>query len=169
MPTSVKIGIKRDGDTVKIQPRGLLSDYVETTVAEGQSVEIYFDSINDGNTYGSGDYGSGIYGQPKAAYKTVENLIDAAGPAAAGANLDGSAWYVDRVRGNAQVDSLLISVEPVNMPEMDGFWGLVTGGDNATTLVNSFAPLTLEATVLARYDEYANRTAVENALKTGVP
>ena len=48
-------------------------------------------------------------------------------------------------------------------------WGVIVGGSDTSNKSGAFRGLELEVFVLARYDEYADRTAVENELHATGP
>jgi len=96
-------------------------------------------------------------------------LISASGEAAYGTDINGVGWFVDRLPSGSQYASIAIGVEPINLPEMDGVYGVVTGGEDRTLIPGSNRPQTIDVFVLSDYAEYASLTDMQNDLGVGVP
>jgi len=96
-------------------------------------------------------------------------LVQAAGAAAYGRDLSGTAWFIDRSPPETLYDNVSVGVEPVNLPEMIGFYGLVVDGSDETLIPGSRRLLSITLAVLADYDEYNSVSDMRNDLEVSVP
>lgn len=101
----------------------------------------------------------------------IVDLIGAAGPAAYGTDVNGTGWFVDRVRPGltSTIVSVAVEIVPQNLPEMDGFFGICVGGEDETTTPGSNRPLTVEVVVLAHELEYNDVLDFQSSHEVSVP
>lgn len=82
--------------------------------------------------------------------------------------IDGTVKYKDRFPTSVGIDSLVIGVEPsadLKANNVNGLWGIIssiTNQRNATLNVDRYA---IQIFALAPFDDYADVTSVENALR----
>lgn len=174
------ITLERDGGTETIAANGLRGDMPEAT--RGATVSLTFGFGHDlpldeptGATWGGesgftwgGEAGStwaggGVNGSVNR-YEAVRQLLDWANTAATGQDANGVPYYRTRVPGDASVDSLAVKLEPgEGIQSGIGLWGIVTGGDDPTTLAAANARLSLDVFVLAEADEFRDHAELEAA------
>jgi len=132
----------------------LISDYLEAQVGETQTISVVAPNTT-----------------VQAAIRAV---INAAGQAAVGTDLNGTGHFVDRARPagtrtDVVASGVTIGVEPFTLPDMDGAWGIVTGGEDNTIIPGSQRQLDIEFTVLAEFDEYSSNSDFKTDLEVSVP
>jgi len=77
--------------------------------------------------------------------------------------------YSENIPSSAEIDTLLVGVEPkgsLTDETLNGYWGLIENVTDERVRALSNNEVEIQIRVLAPYDEYANHTAVENDLKT---
>jgi hypothetical protein len=99
----------------------------------------------------------------------ILELIESAGAAAYGRDLNGTAWFVDRAPPETLYDNVSVGVEPVNLPEMVGFYGVIVDGEDLTTIPGSRRLLSITFFILAHYNEYNSVSDMRSALEVSVP
>lgn len=101
-----------------------------------------------------------------ATYETVRKYVRLGGRPSAVATmvgLDTTPFYREL---HAETEDLLISLDPDGSgfgSDVDGLWGVIVGGSDATNNVRTRYELAVEVFVLAELSEYANRGAAESA------
>jgi len=105
------------------------------------------------------------------AYQDLRDLLDY--PSVSTWTTDtGIPRFRERLPDIAPTDSAVVKVEPETEnglppePGFEGFWALVTGGDDAGPPRPDERQLDLELTVLGTLSEYADETALRNALES---
>jgi len=101
------------------------------------------------------------------AYGAMLDYLDFADAADYGLTEANIPWYREQVPSRADVDSLVVQIEPssdLSSLDVPGFWGLVTGGEDSRETSVSHEQLVLELYVLADAAQYADHTAIENDL-----
>jgi hypothetical protein len=94
----------------------------------------------------------------------LQNLVDAAGTAAAGADQAGHPWFYDRVRNGADVGSLVVKLTPIDLPDLPAIWAVVDDGDIETTVAaTNRAEVRLDVTVLETVSQYGTRIDLQDA------
>lgn len=76
--------------------------------------------------------------------------------------------YHERITPDANIDTLLVGVEPdtdLQQKNIRGYWGLIDNITDNRTQALSNVRVTLSIDVLAPYDEYSDHTAVQNELE----
>lgn len=145
----VQLQVEINGVGEKIDTEYYQSDYLEPQVGERIRFQV-------------------VAGSQSNRDKIVE-VINAAGPAVASTDLNGTGAFVDRVRPGAIATSAVMGVVPKNLPEMDGVWGICVGGDDLTTIPGSNRPIDIEVQVLSRRGEYTDITDLKSSLEVSVP
>lgn len=112
-----------------------------------------------GGTYGTaGDYTA------VGRYEAAREYLDYAGTVRTGTSLDGTPYY--RESAGQSVNSHVLAFEPLaDIPALNGFWGIVAGGDDPTADPPAMYELEFEVFVLAERSEYESRSAVANAFE----
>jgi len=76
--------------------------------------------------------------------------------------------YRENIPSSANINSLLVGINPateLTNEDIAGVWGLVSNASDNRTRALTNPVVSLEITILSEYSEYADRTAVETALK----
>jgi len=76
--------------------------------------------------------------------------------------------YVENLSSDAQINTLLVGVEPdtnLSDEEIRGYWGLIQNITDDRTQALSNTRVTLDIDVLAPFENYADHTAVQNDLE----
>jgi hypothetical protein len=155
------------GETYTVES-GTWEYFSDVTIESGGTLDVNGTLVavsitNDGTLDNDGVV---INGASKyAAYNRVNDLIDAAGNGTVELDYQGVPAFQDIVRPQANVNSMVIKVEGVDLPEFRDFWAFVTDGSNDTTILGAKEDLQLETTVIAPVDEYGDRTTLENAVE----
>jgi len=100
-------------------------------------------------------------------YLALREFLTYADRADYGRRLDGEAWYREELPQDASIDSLAVPIAPQSVDfdgVYEGIWGLVTGGEDPNRRGPPYR-LTVEVVVLADRGAYADRAALESALK----
>lgn len=98
-------------------------------------------------------------------YEAAREYLDYAGTVRSGTSLDGVPYYRESVSA-ASVSSHVLAFEPLaDIPALNGFWGVVSGGDDPTADPPAMYELKFEVFVLAERDEYESRSAVAAAFE----
>jgi len=66
------------------------------------------------------------------------------------------------VQGSADAKSTVVGVDPVNLPEMQGVWGICVDGDDETTIPGSQRQALIRIFVLSRFDEYSSKIDIKS-------
>jgi len=140
------VGLDIDGAVYSTD--ALLSDYIELQVGKRVTIEVRSGS--------------------QTTHAAIMDVINAAGPAAYGVDLDGDGWYIDRVRDGADATSALVGVEPVNLPEMEGIWGIVVDGEDQTRIPGAQRNPQMSLFVLSRFSG-VSRTDLQTKSEVSVP
>lgn len=147
---------------------GDVEQYDEIVVESGATLtiegELYGNTLdNDGTVTNNGTltvYGSVI--------SRVQDLADYAGSYAEQTTLNGTVKFRNQIPSNADVNSLVVGVEPsanIQDNDVDGFWGIVDRGSDTRNTALSDGQYQLQLTVLAELAEYNDHTAIENDLQ----
>lgn len=100
-------------------------------------------------------------------FTTIQNLADFAGGFAAQTLLDSTRKFREQIPSTADVDSILVGIEPSDMlknKDVTGIWGLVDSGTDVRNPALNTNTFELEIFVVAEYSEYSDHTAVNNNL-----
>jgi len=98
----------------------------------------------------------------------IQNYSPFSGKYVINETLGSKQQYSEFIPSTAQIDTLLLGIEPLQDLKdktVEGYWGLINTitDDRNTPLSNS--RITLDIDVLATYEEYSDHTAVEADLK----
>lgn len=87
-----------------------------------------------------------------------DRLMYASDTVTTGTTYDGRPWFTERHND----ESLVVKVQPGRDRSLAtrGVWGIIVGGDDATTLPGTLARLSVDILVLAELRDYPNREAV---------
>lgn len=101
-------------------------------------------------------------------YSEIEAYADYAGNFTISETLNAEQKYTEQF-SSTEIDDLLVGIEPqteLANQEIGGFWGLITNvTDSRNTSLSNGPRMEIEIQVLAPFDEYADHTAVQNALE----
>jgi len=105
----------------------------------------------------------------KTVHEAILDLINGAGPAAYGVDIRGESWYIDRVRQAGDANSAAVGVDAINLPEMEGVWGVIVDGDDGTRIPGSQREIEMQIFVLAKFGEYSSLSNLSNNKEVSVP
>jgi len=145
----VRLKIDSAGGSSPYDTDALLSDYIEPRVGEEVTIRVRSGS--------------------STTHEAILDAINGSGPSAYGVDIDGESWYVERVRSGVDLNRVPVGVEPVNLPEMEGFWGIVTSGDDLTRIPGSQREVEIDFFILAERSEYSSIGDIELVKKVSVP
>lgn len=135
------------------------------TVASGTE-EVYATvTVEDGGTLTIED--GGTLTTTEGQFGELREYADHAGAFAPVETLNNTQRYGEQIPSDADVDSIVLGIEPSQPQQdrsIDGVWGIVTRAtdDRVSPLTNRV--ISLEVQVLAEYSDYADHTAIENDL-----
>jgi hypothetical protein len=110
-----------------------------------------------GRTYGTDGTLSGV-----GRYEQAREYLDYAGTVRTGTSLDGTPYY--RESAGTSVASHVLAFEPLaDVTGVNGFWGVVTGGNDPSANPPAMYELEVKTFVLAERDEFESRSAVAAA------
>lgn len=79
--------------------------------------------------------------------------------------LDGTAHVTERTPSSASVDSIIVRLTPgPALPHTPGLWVILDDVDDETRFIRDMSRITFDVIFLARESEYADRTALKNAI-----
>ncbi|QLH82456.1 hypothetical protein [Halosimplex pelagicum] len=141
------------GSDTDVVVNGTTGDIVEAVPGRQETATLLFSSPVDGEP------------AARQRFETARQLLEFAHTGARGRDDDGVPWYRERLPAAAPVDSQVVRLAPsvdVAAKSFRGVWAVVVGGQAAN---QTFSPrLQLDLFVLADEDDYADRSAVEDAL-----
>jgi hypothetical protein len=97
----------------------------------------------------------------------LQDYIEYAGEFETFENLNGIIRYTEDIPTNADVDSILLGIEPnadLDARNVFGVWGLIKSATDNRPRALTTNHLGLEVLVLAKYSDFADHTAVESEL-----
>lgn len=97
-------------------------------------------------------------------YDAIKDYLAYAHTVRHGVDAEGEVWFRLDTNTNDPVESHVVSVDPGEDVDVEGFWGLVVGGDPQSDGPWDVKPLDLELVYIAPLSDYADRDAVESAL-----
>jgi hypothetical protein len=98
----------------------------------------------------------------------VEPYSKYAGTFSLNSTLDNTQRYNERTPTNAEIDTLLVGIEPAERLKdktINGYWGLIQNISDNRNRPLSNNRVEIEIAVLAPYDEYDDHTEVQNDLE----
>jgi len=131
------------------QPDAMLNEYIEPSVGKQLTFRVRSGS--------------------ETVHDAILDLINGGGAAAYGMDIKGESWFIDRVRPDADVTAATVKIKPVNLPEMEGVWGVIVDGDDLTRIPGSQREVEFTVFVLAKATEYSTRSDLNNAKEVTVP
>jgi len=158
---TVPSGTTETYDVVQIQNGGTL------IIEDGAS--IYCNRRdNDGTVDNDGLFsiGSAVLGGD--AWVEMQQTADFGGEYTINESLNSQQRYTERIPSGADVDSLVVGIEPsaeLQNNDVTGIWALVDGGTDERNTTLSEWQYTVDVTVLAELSEYSTLTDLENGLK----
>jgi len=136
------------GESTEITFNGDLGDYPDITIGEENSFEFYIIGSAGGDS-------------ADTRYDQVKEFEKYAGYADVTQTLT-SAYYSEPTTFQfSPITSLLVSIEPQNVDEAKSVWGILTAIDDTTEIFNAVARVSMTVFVLAEYDDFADRSAVQ--------
>lgn len=99
---------------------------------------------------------------------TLQEYADHAGAFASQTTLNNTQLYREQIPTNADIGSIVLGIEPsttLQNDDIEGIWGIVTGGSDMRNQALSNDQFQIELRVLAEYSEYADHTAISNDLE----
>lgn len=163
--------------TADIFADALLDEMPEYRRGESRSFTFSFrtdryTTSSGGFRYGAAQWGTATYSGTTATgsgalarYVTARELLEYAGAVATGTDIDSVPYYREQLPTRATIDSALVGLVPSAdlraTPDVRGVWGVVVGGEDGSREALSSFELTLEVFILAEYDDYNGREAVE--------
>lgn len=102
---------------------------------------------------------------------TLIDLMEAAGQAAFGTDIEGTGWYLDRIRPDANLASVSTLITTNNLPELDGLFGVCVGGEDETLIPGSRRGLTIDIGLVANPNNTSNSSLsdFQSAYEVSVP
>lgn len=100
-----------------------------------------------------------------SAYTTLVAYLDYAGAVATTQGIDGTPYYREL---HTDTEELLVSFDPSGADQPSsivGWWGVITGGTDRTTVQGGDPRIELETFVLAALSDHADRAAAKTAHK----
>lgn len=82
-------------------------------------------------------------------------------PVKTGISYHGVPYYREDVPNRASIDTFVVDVVPGSGVDLDGFWGVVTGGEDTRSTSGVVRRLRLDAFILAKYSEYDSKSDVQ--------
>lgn len=104
-------------------------------------------------------------------YEAARDYLDYGGRVTVTQAINGTPHFRERIPSDADVDSIVVDLVPQTSADWNytpGFWAVITGGDDVSQYVDDFARLDVQMTVIAKADDYADRTALKNDLAGAV-
>lgn len=163
---------------------GKLGPYANLTRGETVTFEFYFRdnagaSINlrgayggsEGGAYGGsegGFYGTGVSIQVDGvtSYESLREYTEYTNGIKTEMDIDGEPTFRERTPSRDPVDTHLVSIVPESGVEKHpSLWGVITGGDDPTRLVNANARLDIEVYILGDFADYDSIETVQNTLE----
>jgi len=128
------------------------SNYPDITIGEENSFTFYIK-------------GTSRFQDAETRYDRVKDLERYAGYPTVERTLSG-AYYSEDSYPLSTRDSLLVSIEPGDgVDEARGVWGIVQSIDDSTEIFGAVARIDMSVLVLAEFDDFADRSAVEAEYK----
>lgn len=140
------------GESTEITFNGDESDYPDITIGEENSFQFYIQNTAGGQT-------------ASTRYNQVKEFEKYAGYAEVSKTLTGAYYSEPKTFQFAPITSLLVSIEPQNVDKAKSVWGILQTIDDNTEIFNAVARVDLSVFVLAEYDDFADRNAVEAEYK----
>jgi hypothetical protein len=163
--------------SVDIIADALLDEMPEYRRGESRSFTFSFRSdrytTGDGGfQYGDAQWGTETYSGGSSGdsgaltrYVAARELLEYAGAAATGTDIESVPYYREQLPARASIDSALVALVPSAglqaTPDVRGVWGVVVGGEDGSRAALSSFEVTLEVFILAEYGDYDGRQAVE--------
>lgn len=97
----------------------------------------------------------------------MQDYADHAGAFATNVTLNNTQKYREQIPTDADVDSIMIGLEPsdnLKSRGVNGIWGLVTGGSDLRTPALTNPIYSVDIQILAEFSDYDNHAAVESDL-----
>lgn len=107
----------------------------------------------------------------EARHQAVLDLLEYANgqPVVTGLTDTGVPWYREEVPGEASISTFVVKMEPgTDISRATGFWGILTGGRDATSPAGDRRWVEVEVFVLAPVGDHADKSAVESAFGTSI-
>jgi hypothetical protein len=102
-------------------------------------------------------------------YDTLKNFEKYAGYAQTGRTIDSVFYSEPDIFPLSPIDSLLVSVEPGDdIDEARAIWGVVESINDTTEVFGAVARIELEVFVVAEFDDYADKQAVQNDVEANL-
>lgn len=150
------------GDTESYQKVTVLSDSELIVNGTLNTSELIVDgTVTDNGTIN-------VSGGTSGPFDTFRQYGDFAGSFVTNRMLDGTVKYRDQIPTSADVDSLVLGIEPsqeLKNAGLIGVWGIVNSVSDERNVALSNKFYGLEMTVLAEFDEYSDHADMETNLQ----
>jgi len=162
------------GDTYTVEA-GDIEGYddivVDGTLVVDDNATLYGNSLtqNDGSTVTISE-NNGTLSIDQGSVQDIDTLLtfdEDAGSYNTTESLSNTQYYREQI-SQSEIDSLVFGVEPATQLQdenITGVWGLVNDIQDSRNNALSIRRLTITVDILAQFDEYADHTALENALQ----
>jgi hypothetical protein len=110
-----------------------------------------------------------VYDTPSTVYNRLKEYEDFAGYFTTNQTLEDTSFTETKDFSSDDVSGLVISVQPGDdVEQARGVWGLINSFDDSTEIFGAVAVLSLEIYVLGEFDDYADETALRDALEADI-
>lgn len=140
---------------------------IETKANGTLTADFALNDPNELNTTTTGDRASFTFDVSTSVFQTLQQYDTLAGAYRTTETLTGNLYYSETLSSN-NIDSLAIGVEPdanLQNDNINGVWALIDNVTDERNRALSTSRITLDLTVIAPFDNYADHTELENARK----
>jgi len=139
--------------------------YADISLADTITFDFFVKASIDNNRTSN----KTVYDTPSGVYNRLKEYEDFAGFFTTNQTLEDTSFSETKDFGGAAVGGLVISVQPGDdIHKARSIWGLIDSINDRTELFGAVARLSVDVYVLAEYDDYADETALRNALEADV-
>lgn len=106
-----------------------------------------------------------------SSFSLVQDYIEYAGSYSTISSLNGKVYYRENVPDLADVDSIVLGIEPntdINSKDVFGIWGILDSATDNRPRALTTNQMGLNVFVLAQYSDFADHTALESELQMNV-
>lgn len=169
------------GDTIQVPLEGELTNFAELTRGTTQTFRVVVQGDLDSELESTGATASGDTGGTASGtsgftasgslrlqtaderYERIIELLEHAGGNISGTTFKGIPWFREFLPSSAP-ETLVQPLYPTDELEKNGvpgIWGLIVGGDDATTIQGSQGEINIDIFVLAPIDSFTTTTDVK--------